>query len=138
MTEAIFDTETFAAYIAAFNRDDFDAYGRYYSPGIEMNYNGRTRLEGHQAIRQFYARTHGKLRQTIRVLQAVATPQILFADIEGTLVAKEDYFDFSMMPLHKGQGVVSRSLARYDLDAGLITAVTTARYALLPLQQASE
>lgn len=130
MGERAFDTQSFAAYIAAFNEDNFDAYGRYYAPGIRMNYNGRVALEGHDAIREFYARTHGKLQQTIRILGAVATPEVLFADIEGTFVAKEDYPDFSVGPLRKGESILSRSLARYDLEKGLIASVTTARYAL--------
>lgn len=130
MSEPQFNLEAFADYIDAFNRDDFEAYGRYYASTIRMNYGGRVVLEGRKEVRQFYARMHKRLRQAIRILHVAATPEVLFADIEGSFLAQEDCPDFSLGPLVKGECLLSRSLARYDLDGAWITSVTTARYAL--------
>lgn len=136
MPEPLFDADAFDDYIKAFNGDDFEGYGRYYASTIHMNYNGRVTLEGREMVRQFYARMHTRLRQAIKILHVAATSEVLFADIEGTFLALEDCPDFSLGPLAKGECLLSRSLARYDLDGARITSVTTARYAL-ELPQAS-
>ncbi len=128
--EPLFDLDAFADYIDAFNRDDFEGYGRYYAPAVRMNYNGRVLLEGHDAIRRFYARMHRRVKQSINILDAVCQSDVLFADIEGKFLALDDVPDFSIGPLARGEYMLSRSLARYDLKAGLIMSVTTARYAL--------
>lgn len=132
MPEPLFNLDAFATYIDAFNRDDFEGYGRYYAPAVRMNYNGRVRLEGQDAIRRFYARVHRRVKQSINILDAVCGSDVPFADIEGKFLAPEDAPNFSIGPLAKGQYMPSRSLARCDLKAGLIMSVTTARYALEP------
>lgn len=130
MTDKRFGPEEFAAYIAAFNRDDFADYGRFYAVDIRMQFNGKVSLDGREAVRRFYERMHRRLHQTIRIIETAGDRSVLFANIEGEFLALEDFPDFSAGALARGERMFSRSLARYQLEDGLITSVIAARYAM--------
>jgi hypothetical protein len=125
-----FGPAEFAAYIDAFNRDDFDGYCRFYHPDVRMNLNGNIMLNGVEEVRAFYGRSHRQLRQIIKVNRALADCDALLADLTGEFLALEDCPAFSMGSLARGDRLISSSLAHYQLQNGRICAVTTARYRL--------
>src|SRR6185503_3096378 len=108
-------TETdFREYLAAFNRNDFDAFGRRYAPAVE--FKGRAaQLTGREEVIGFYRKVKSRVRETLTLHGIVVGPQDIVADVETELYALEDWPDFPTGPLGRGETRRSQNFIWYDL-----------------------
>ncbi len=114
-------------YIAAFNRSDFDTFGRYYALNVE--FQGRAgRFLGRDAVVGFYRQVHSRLRERIEIRQIVRGEQELVADLVTELHALEDWPDFPAGPIYKGETRTSRNFVWYEMAGREFSRVRAAHY----------
>ena len=117
----------FQRYIAAFNRSDFDAFGRFYAPDVEFEGQGGT-FHGRDAVLAFYRKVKSKLRETIRVRSITQDESGLVADLVTQLEARVDWPDFPTGALRAGETRRSENFIWYEARAGAFTHVRSAHY----------
>jgi hypothetical protein len=117
----------FEAYLDAFNRGDFDLFGRYYAPDIAFFGQAAT-LHGRDAVLDFYRMVKARLDETIELLSFHGDETGLAAEIRTTLVPRDDWPNFPTGPLRKGERRQSVNFAFYDIVDGKFTRIRSARF----------
>jgi len=117
----------FHRYIAAFNRGDFDAFGRLYAPDVEFEGQGGT-FHGRDAVLAFYREVRSRLRETIRVRSITQDESGLVADLVTQLEVRIDWPDFPTGALRAGETRRSENFVWYEARAGALTHVRSAHY----------
>lgn len=110
--------EEFAAYLDAFNRDDYDRFSAYYDPQVVLVIGGQQALRGPQAICDFYRRVKAQTRRTIQLRSFVSAPDRIAAELESEFLALQDVPDFTAGPLKKGERIFLNTVALYELREG--------------------
>ncbi len=124
---AVITKADFRSYLAAFNRDDFDAFGSFYAPDIE--FAGRAaQLEGRDEVVHFYRDVKSRVRETLTLHGLVVSPRAVVADLETELHALADWPDFPTGPLHRGETRRSQNFIWYDVAGGRFTRIRSAHY----------
>lgn len=117
----------FEAYLAAFNRGDFDGFGAYYAQDVQFFGQAAT-LTGREAVLDFYRGVRARLDETVDLLGFVGDARMAAAEIRTTLVAREDWPDFPTGPLLRGQRRQSINFALYDITDDRFTRIRSARF----------
>lgn len=117
----------FLAYTAAFSAGDGARFGNYYTDDITLELPSAPRLEGRQAVVDFYAAMFERVRESLEVNQLVVDDNGIAADIVSTFTAHRDAPDFQVMPLRAGQAVSVRVFVYYTLADGRIAHIKVAR-----------
>jgi ketosteroid isomerase-like protein len=118
--------ERFAAYIAAFNRDDYAAFGDYYHEDVVLNVAGRRELRGRQAIFDFYRVVKSQTRRAIQVNNAIASGNQLAAELQSEFRALEDLPNFAAGPMKKGGRIFINTVVLYELRDGKFARIRSA------------
>jgi ketosteroid isomerase-like protein len=117
----------FRAYIAAFNRSDFDGFSRFYADDI--HFSGRAaQLRGRDAIVSFYRAVRARLNETIKIHAVVMDGRNIVADIETELHALEDWPDFPTGAFVRGETRRSQNFIWYDVEGGRFSRIRSAHY----------
>jgi len=122
------DLEAFAAYIDAFNRDDYAAFGDRYTEDVVLVVAGVRELRGRQAIFDFYRDVKAKTRRTIRIVQAFGEGDGLAAELQSEFLALEDSPDFPTGPLRAGDRMRINTFVLYDLAGGRYSRIRSATF----------
>ena len=123
------------AYLAAFNARDYAGFSTYYAHDVQFSGQAAT-LRGAQAIVEFYRSVHARLDERVEILSFVGGGSTrIMAEIQTTLVAREDWPDFPTGPLARGQRRQSINFALYDIAGGRFARIRSARFS--PLNRAS-
>ena len=117
----------FEAYLAAFNRGDFEGFGAYYAEDVQFFGQAAT-LTGRAAVLDFYRGVRARLDETVDLLAFVGGADMAAAEIRTTLVAKEDWPDFPTGALRRGQRRQSINFALYDIAGDRFTRIRSARF----------
>ena len=117
----------FRAYIAAFNRNDFDAFPRLYAPDLE--FRGRAlQCRGRDEVVQFYRGVKARLRETLTVHAVVVGNDAIVADVETELHALEDWLDMPTGALRRGETRRSQNFLWYDIEGDRFARIRAAHY----------
>jgi ketosteroid isomerase-like protein len=120
--------QAFLAYARAFSEAQFDVFPRFYTDDVELSLrSGEIRLEGKEAIVDFYRDMFSRIRESLTLHQLVADDGGLCADITSTFTCIEDASDYAIMPLKKGQVLKVPVFVVYTLRDGLISRIKVAR-----------
>lgn len=122
------DPAAFAAYIDAFNRDDYAAFGDYYTEDVVLVVAGVKELRGKQAIFDFYKDVKAKTRRTISIVQAFSDERGLAAELASEFLAVEDTPDFPSRPLRAGDRMRINTFALYELTGGRYSRIRSATF----------
>ena len=117
----------FRSYVDAFNRGDFEAFGRFYAPEVEF-FGRAARLTGRDAIIRFYREVKSRLRETLIVRGIVVGPQAIVADVETELEALTDWPDFPTGALRRGEIRRSENFIWYDVADERFTRIRSAHH----------
>jgi predicted ester cyclase len=120
--------ERFAAYIEAFNRDDYAAFGDFYAPDVQLVIAGKHELRGMQAIFDYYRVVKGQTQRTIQVNRLVTAPNRLAAELQSEFIALEDLPGFIAGPMRKGGRIFINTFVIYELRDGKFTRIRSAQY----------
>src|SRR6185437_15292493 len=124
--------ETFAAvdyrdYISAFNRSDFDEFGRYYTDDVE--FHGRNGLfRGRDAVTAFYRQVRARLRERLEIRQVVIGRGELMADTVTHLEAFDDWPELPSDPIAKGETRRSENFIWYELRGRQFARIRSANF----------
>jgi ketosteroid isomerase-like protein len=117
----------FRRYIDAFNRNDFETFGRYYAP--QLHFQGQAgEFRSREQVVSFYRQVKARVRETIRILTLVSGEQDILAELETELHALEDWPDFPTGPIYKGETRRSQNFCWYDVADGMFGRIRSARY----------
>lgn len=115
-------------YIGAFNRGDFDAFTAFYAEDVEFDLGGRHFIKGRPGIRDFYSEVFARVKETLTVTQVVLDDEGLACIIETEFEALEDWPDFMVGPMEKGDKVFIESFIFYTIGPdGKFTHIRTTR-----------
>jgi ketosteroid isomerase-like protein len=118
--------EEFTRYIDAFNRDDFASFAEYYAPDVTLVIAGKHRLNGRQAILDFYKAVKAETRRTIEVKRVISAPHALAAELQSEFVALRDLPDFTAGPMKKDERMLINTFVLYDLHDGRFARIRSA------------
>jgi hypothetical protein len=121
------DRAWFQTYLDAFNRNDFEEFGAYYTPDVAFFGQAAT-LDGRDAVLAFYRMVKARVEERIDLLTFHASEGGIAAEIRTSLLALEDWPDFPTGPLLKGQQRQSINFAFYDVVDSRFTRIRSARF----------
>jgi hypothetical protein len=127
----------FDAYLAAFNRADFAAFGACYADDVVFH-GQAAQLVGRDAVLDFYRTVRGYLDERVELLAFVGASDgsRIAAELRTTLVAHQDWPDMPTGAMRAGDQRQSVNFAMYDIAGGLFTRVRTARFSPQPAKAA--
>jgi ketosteroid isomerase-like protein len=118
--------QRFAAYMDAFNRDDYAAFGDFYHDDVMLVIAGKRELRGRAAIFDFYRNVKAKTRRTIEIVNVVTVGNQLAAELQSEFVALEDVPTFTAGPMKKGGRIFINTVVLYELREGKFTRIRSA------------
>jgi sulfur carrier protein ThiS len=122
--------ELFRHYIDSFNRDDFAGFSQYYADDVVLELP-KKELRGRQAIIDFYKGVKARIRETLKINQVVADEEGLAAEVETEFLALEDWPDFIVAPMKKGDRIRIVSFVHYEIRGGRFAHIKSARFRTL-------
>lgn len=120
-------------YIACFNANDFEGFGKYYHDDVVFNLGDKKQIIGRENILDFYRDVKSKVRETLDILSTVGDDNTLAVHVRTEFYGLVDWPDFIAGPLMKGQALNIESLGYYYLKDGKIAHILGARYKTLPV-----
>ncbi|MEO8316320.1 MAG: nuclear transport factor 2 family protein [Pseudomonadota bacterium] len=130
--------EKFAAYIDAFNRDDYSSFGDYYDEDVVLVIAGKTELRGRQAIFDFYKQVKSQTQRTIQVNKVIATENALAVELQSEFLALEDLPDFTAGPMKKGGRIFINTFVLYNLRNGKFAQIRSAEFNKIDRQKEAQ
>jgi ketosteroid isomerase-like protein len=127
-TQLAFEPAEFAAYMDAFNHDDYAAFGDHYTEDVALVIAGNRELRGRQAIFDFYRTVKSQTRRTIQINRLVTTPGLFAAELQSEFLALEDLPDFIAGPMQKGGRIFINTFVIYELKNGRFWRIRSAEY----------
>jgi len=124
--------DDYADYIARFNANDFDGFGRYYADDVVFNLGEKRQIIGRDNILDFYRDVKSRIRETLDILAVCEGPGTLACHVRTEFYALADWPDFVAGPMKKGDTLNIESLGFYYLRDGQFTQILGARYKTLP------
>jgi hypothetical protein len=123
--------DDYQAYIDAFMRGDFEGFTRYYAPDVRLSLaGGQVVLEGPDEIAGFYRNVFKRIRESLEILTFVSDEETLAAEVKTEFTALEDYPDFTVRPMRKGESARIVSFVFYRLRDGKFTDIRGCRYGM--------
>ena len=119
----------FEAYLAAFNRADFPAFGAYYADDIDFH-GQAAQLVGREAVLAFYHKVRSYLNERVELIGFIGAPDgnRIAAELHTTLLALRDWPDMPTGAMRAGDTRMRVSFAMYDIAGGHFTRIRTARF----------
>ena len=119
--------QDFRQYIDAFNRADFDGFGKFYAADVEFEGRGR-HFRNRDEVLAFYREVKSKMRETITVKEVAVGESDIMAEIETELVALVDWPEFVTGPVKKDDVIVTQNFAWYEIRNGKFAHIRSARF----------
>jgi len=118
----------FEAYLAAFNRADFDGFGAYYADDV-IFHGQAALLHGRDAVLDFYRMVRARLDEQVELVSFVGATgcRRIAAELRTTLLAREDWLDMPTGAMRAGDKRQSVNIVLYDLHEYRFTQVRSAR-----------
>lgn len=120
--------ERFAAYINAFNNDNYAAFGDYYNDDVVLVIAGKKELRGRQAIFDFYKVVKAQTKRTIQINKVITSGNMLAAELQSEFVALQDLPDFIAGPIKKGGRIFINTFVLYNLRDGKFARIRSAEF----------
>ena len=123
--------ETFFEYVEAFQRQDFPGFTRFYADDVVLSLAGGARvIHGRQGIADFYKTVFERIRERLEVTYLVIDEGGVAAELKTEFIALEDWPDFMVRPMRKGETARIVSFAHYTLRNGLFSEIRSVRAGL--------
>lgn len=114
-------------YIAAFNRLDFDVFGKYYAEDVKLSLSGKRTLNSRQEILDFYAGVARVCREKLDITHLVVDDEGVAVEVKTEFKALVDDPTFIAGPLIPGQSIFITSRIFYALRDGKFAAIDALR-----------
>jgi hypothetical protein len=121
------DKQKFSHYIDCFNRSDFAGFGQYYAADVVLELP-KQELRGRDAILDFYRVVKARIRETLQINQVIVDAEGLAAELATEFYALEDWPDFIVAPMRKGDAIRIISFVHYAIRDGKFAHIKSARF----------
>lgn len=115
------------AYAAAFSNCDPLRFARFYTEDVVLDLPSVPRIEGRQAIADFYVEMGKTVRETLTIHDLAISDEKIVVDCTSRFTAVEDAPDFVVAPLAKGKHVDVKVIVTYTLADGYISHIGVRR-----------
>lgn len=122
--------QMFRDYIDCFNRNDFAGFSRHYVEDVVLELP-KMELRGPQAIVDFYRIVKARIRETLQINEIVADDEGLAAEVDTEFYALEDWPEFIVRPVKKGDSIRIVSFVHYKIRDGRFAHIKSARFRTL-------
>jgi hypothetical protein len=119
--------QLYREYIAAFNRDDFEGFSKYYADDVVLNLGNRKTIHGRQGIIGFYREVKARIRETLVIHTIVADEEGIAVEVATEFYALADWPDFIAGPILKGESINIVSWAFYTIVNGKFQTIRSTR-----------
>ena len=118
----------FEAYLAAFNRGDFDGFGAYYADDV-IFHGQAAQLRGRDAVLDFYRTVRDRLDEQVELVSFVGASggRRIAAELRTTVLARHDWLEMPTGAMRAGDKRQSVNIVFYDLHEHQFTRVRSAR-----------
>ena len=120
--------DDFRTYIAAFNRQDFDGFRRFYTDDVEFNLGYRKQIIGPQGIVDFYTGVFEHIAEELEVLDLIVAPDGAALHSRTKFTTIKDWPDFELWPTMTGDVRIVQSINMYRTANGKIVKILSGRY----------
>lgn len=120
--------DEFRGYVAAFNANDFDGFGRFYADNVVFELGGRKRIEGRDNILAFYREVKARITEVVIPLDVIVTPTRIAMYCRTTFDTFEDWPDFEIWPTKAGDHREVETIAFYEVEGNRFTHIRGARF----------
>ncbi len=123
--------EDFEDYFACFQRGDFPGFTKYYADDVKLTLAGGLKvLHGKQAIIDFYKEVLARIQEKLEITWFIMTADGVAAEVKTEFVALEDWPDFMVRPMRKGESARTISFAHYTITNGKFSEIRACRYGM--------
>ncbi|MBS1239426.1 MAG: hypothetical protein H6R45_132 [Proteobacteria bacterium] len=123
MTEA-----DFRSYVAAFNANDFEGFGRFYADDVVFELGAMKTIVGRENILSFYRQVKAHIVEVVTPLDVIVTPTRIAMHCRTTFETFKDWPDFEIWPTHAGDTRVVETIAMYEVDGDRFRHIRGARF----------
>jgi hypothetical protein len=118
----------FRRYVAAFNANDFEGFGRFYADDVVFELGATKRIEGRDAILDFYRGVKAHITEVVTPIEVIVTPTRIAMYCHTTFDTFEDLPDFELWPTKAGDHREVETIAMYEVANGQFTHIRGARF----------
>ncbi len=120
--------DEFRSYVAAFNANDFDGFGKFYADDVVFELGGRKRIDGRENILAFYREVKARIVEVVEPLDVIVTPTRIAMYCRTTFDTFADWPDFEIWPTKAGDRRVVETIAFYEVADDRFTHIRGARF----------
>ncbi len=120
--------DDFRSYVAAFNASDFEGFGRFYAGDVIFELGAMKRIDGREAILDFYRGVKEHITEIVTPLDVIVTPTRIAMHCRTTFETFRDWPDFEIWPTKAGDKRVVETIALYEVDGDRFTHIRGARF----------
>ncbi|OYX60605.1 MAG: hypothetical protein B7Y88_15560 [Sphingomonadales bacterium 32-64-17] len=120
--------EDFRSYVAAFNANDFAGFGRFYADDVIFELGAMKRIDGREAILDFYREVKAHITEIVTPLDVIVTPSRIAMHCRTTFETFKDWPDFEIWPTRAGDRREVETIAMYEVKDGRFTHIRGARF----------
>jgi hypothetical protein len=120
--------EDFRSYVAAFNANDFEGFGRFYAENVVFELGAMKRIEGREAILAFYREVKAHITEVVTPLDVIVTPSRIAMYCRTTFETFRDWPDFEIWPTVAGDRREVETIAMYEVENERFTHIRGARF----------
>ncbi|MDB5719150.1 MAG: hypothetical protein JWM38_2577 [Sphingomonas bacterium] len=117
----------FEAYLAAFNRSDFAAFGGYYADDVEFAGQAGS-FAGAAAVIAFYREVKARVDETLTLLSFIGDGVRIAAELHTSIVARQDWPEFPTGAMRAGDRRESTNFIFYDIADGRFVRIRSANF----------
>lgn len=120
--------DQFRSYVAAFNANDFAGFGKFYADDVVFELGAMKRIEGREAILDFYREVKAHIVEVVTPLDVIVTPTRIAMHCRTTFDTFQDWPDFEIWPTHAGDSRTVETIAMYEVAGDRFTHIRGARF----------
>ena len=120
--------EDFRSYVAAFNANDFEGFGRFYAEDVVFELGAMKRIEGREAILAFYREVKARITEVVTPIDVIITHSRIAMYCRTTFETFRDWPDFEIWPTMAGDRREVETIAMYEVENERFTHIRGARF----------
>jgi hypothetical protein len=120
--------DDFRRYVAAFNGNDFEGFGKFYADDVVFELGAMKRIDGREAILDFYREVKAHIVEVVEPLEVIVTPTRIAMYCRTTFDTFKDWPDFEIWPTKAGDRRVVETIAFYEVENDRFTHIRGARF----------
>jgi len=123
MTEA-----DFLQYVAAFNANDFDGFGKFYAEDVVFELGAMKTIIGRQNILNFYSEVAAHIDEVVKPVGVLVGPSNIAMYCHTTFDTRVDWPDFEIWPTKAGDHREVETIAWYEHNGSQFTHIRAGRF----------